>query len=112
MRMIVELACALTGGAVGRKRAKNLLLDDDALRAAEAWCGQTGTSLSMLVNDYLERFPGLNEPRATATWVVQRLKGAAGPVKLDTFRDFLYVRQDETREKRRLKRDDVDDLKY
>lgn len=75
------------------KRPKNLLLDDDALSRAEAYCKQHDTTLSLLVSDFLRWLP---PPLYTASGrgspVVARLVGAARKQRLitDTYQEFLY----------------------
>ncbi|MEK7403275.1 MAG: DUF6364 family protein [Gemmatimonadota bacterium] len=75
------------------KRAKNLLLDVDALANAEAYCKQHDTTLSLLVSDFLRWLP----PRYYAmsgkgSTVVARLVGAAKKPRLisDTFEESAY----------------------
>jgi hypothetical protein len=75
---------------MGKKRPKNLLLDDEALRRAEGYCAGRGTTLSRLVEDYLM---ALAEPRSPEikSPIVRRLLGAASrdPVEPDAYRDYL-----------------------
>jgi hypothetical protein len=61
MRMVVEWACAWIGGVVTRKRPKNLLLKAEALTYGERYAEYSGTTISRLVEDYLENLPRIGE---------------------------------------------------
>jgi hypothetical protein len=96
---------------MSRKRAKNLLLDEDVLFNAEEYCRAHGTTLSLLVNDYLRRFPQPYEQVETESPIVRRLKGAASGLNRDMYRDFHYVKDIEASEKRlsQLRQEFIDD---
>jgi hypothetical protein len=77
---------------MGRKRAKNLLLDAQVLNAAEAYCAHHGTSLSRLVEDFLERLPPLYGDDEPNYAIVERLRGAAVNARMrsDDYRDVVF----------------------
>jgi len=77
------------------KRAKNLLLDDDALNRAEAVCAKHRMSLSRLVNDFLLALPERYERDPFKSPIVERLRYAShfGRFEGDTYRDYIYGRR-------------------
>jgi hypothetical protein len=83
---------------MGRRRAKNLLLDKQTLNNAEEYCRQLGTPMSRLIEDFLEALPELYKSEIKSP-IVQRLYGAtsSGPMKTDDYRDFLYGRRERKR---------------
>jgi len=78
------------------KRAKNLLLDADALNRAESYCQEHGMTLSRLVNDFLLALPDTYERDPFKSPIVERLiyASAFGPFEGDTYRDYLYRRRE------------------
>ena len=58
------------------KRAKNLLLDPDAVARGERYSRRHGTSLSQLVGDFLRSLP-LGAEASSLTPAVRRLWGVA-----------------------------------
>ena len=93
---------------MGSRRAKNLLLDAEALNRAEAYCRHQQTNLSRLVEDFLLALPGPydHESQQAKSPIVRRLDGAAnmGPFEADPYRDFLYGSPTEALDR---ERDDV-----
>ena len=77
---------------MGRKRAKNLLLDAQVLNAAEAYCAHHGTSLSRLVEDFLGSLPRIYAEVVPKYAIVERLSGAASDARMrsDDYRDVVY----------------------
>lgn len=78
------------------KRAKNLLLDDDAVGRAESYCREHDTSVSRLVNDFLSALPTMSERDPFKSPIVKRLLYAShfGQFEGDTYRDYLYRRRE------------------
>lgn len=71
------------------KRPKNLLLDAEVLRTAEAWCNQHDMSLSSLVENFLATLQTPLDPEVSSP-VVRRLYGVArGPVDLERYAEYL-----------------------
>jgi hypothetical protein len=76
------------------KRAKNLLLDADALTRGEEYCQDHGTNLSRLVSDFLLALP--LEESGSKVWpvspVVQQLCRTVGtPPAGERYRDYLAM---------------------
>jgi hypothetical protein len=74
------------------KRPKNLLLDVGALTYGEAYANHHGTTLSQLVEDFLNSLPSFAEPTyQTKSAVVSDLYGSAVVSAKDAAqqRDFL-----------------------
>lgn len=76
---------------MARRRAKNLLLDQELLNRTEEYCRELGTPMSRLIENFLESLPEYYRSEL-ASPIVRRLYGAAnhGPMKTDDYRDFLY----------------------
>jgi hypothetical protein len=75
------------------KRAKNLLLDADALTRGEEYCWRHETTLSRLVSDFLLALPA--EEAGPTVWpvspVVQQLCRTVGtPPAGERYRDYLF----------------------
>ncbi|HET8770074.1 MAG TPA: DUF6364 family protein [Gemmatimonadaceae bacterium] len=81
----------ITGGGTEKKRAKNLLLDVDALERAEAFSRRKGTTVSRLVSDFLRSLPDDEAPLELPP-VVRRLYGlaAGGTTDREAYREYLY----------------------
>jgi hypothetical protein len=77
---------------MGRKRAKNLLLDAQVLNAAESYCHHHGTSLSRLVEDFLGTLPPIYADVVPRYAIVERLSGAAADARMrsDDYRDVVF----------------------
>jgi hypothetical protein len=75
------------------KRAKNLLLEPDALARGEEYCKRHETTLSMLVSDFLLALPDIHEPKPATSPIVQVLQRVAqfGPFKGESYRDYVYM---------------------
>jgi hypothetical protein len=75
---------------MGRRRAKNLLLDEEAVRWAEGYCEQHRTTLSRVVETYLITLPQYVYVEVKSP-IVQRLVGAASgnPLEPGAYRDYL-----------------------
>ena len=58
------------------KRAKNLLLEADALNRGEEYCKRHETTLSRLVNDFLLALPETQEGERAKSPIVEQLRGA------------------------------------
>lgn len=91
---------------MARKRPKNLLLSPAVLVHAEEYCDMHGTSLSVLVEDYLRALPPLFASREIKSPIVQRLSGATSPTVSDIYRDFLFRKELEALSKRRFRNDE------
>jgi hypothetical protein len=76
------------------KRAKNLLLDVDALNRAESYCQEHGMTLSRLVEDFLLALPNAWSSEEARSPIVRRLRSAvvAVPLDPDAYGDYLYRR--------------------
>jgi hypothetical protein len=61
---------------MGRRRAKNLLLDEAAVERGEAYCVGCGTTLSRLVEDFLTALPDGRESEVKSP-IVRALAGVA-----------------------------------
>src|SRR5438093_805317 len=74
------------------RRAKNLLLEAKTLTWAEVYCRTHGTTLSRLVEDFLETLPSafVRDAATSHHPVVAELLGAAnrGPMHTEWYRDF------------------------
>ena len=77
---------------MSQKRAKNLLLDQEALNSAESYCHHHHTTLSRLVEDFLFALPSIYAGGKAESAIVRRLAGAAmyGPMVGDSYRDYLH----------------------
>ncbi len=75
------------------KRAKNLLLDADALGRAESFSRRHGTTVSRLVSDYLRSLPDF-ESDVDLSPAVRRLYGIAAGTTADreTYREYLVAK--------------------
>ena len=88
---------ATTSGASGAtKRAKNLLLDVDALEHAESFSRQHGTTVSRLVSDYLRSLPVVRS-EVELPPAVRRLYGlaAGGTADRQSYREHLNAKYGE-----------------
>jgi hypothetical protein len=74
------------------KRAKNLLLEAEALSRGEEYCRKHETTLSRLVSDFLLALPKMYEGKQATSAVVQTLHGAAnwGGMRGERYRDYLF----------------------
>jgi hypothetical protein len=89
---------------LARRKAKNLLLSIDVVERAEDYCRHHGTTLSRLIEDFLERLPRATwgfPPAEAESAIVRRLTktshGEPGSAE-DQYRDYGY--EDLIRERR------------
>ena len=74
------------------KRAKNLLLDPDAVARGERYSQRHGTNLSRLVGDFLRALP-IDATDASLTPAVRRLWGVARSARSDRASHRAHLRK-------------------
>ena len=73
------------------KKAKNLLLDPEAVARGERYSRRHGTSLSRLVSDFLRTLPD-DVSEQPVSPIVRRLSGiaAGGKTHVEAYKEHLY----------------------
>ena len=73
------------------KKAKNLLLDPEAVARGERYSRRHGTSLSRLVSDFLRTLPD-DVSEQPVSPIVRRLSGiaAGGKTDVEAYKEHLY----------------------